>query len=312
MTLPDDHLSNDQAEISKPELLLVSANTALSLKEQIRRVRDIVLSDSTPNIYDLAYTLNVRREKLPHRAFTVVQDGEILETSSLAKAPTKMQDVYLIFSGQGAQWAGMGKEFALSDPSFRRDIEAMDEVLRRLKNPPEWNIMEELLKPAATSRINTAELSQPLCTAIQVALFNKLSSAGVRPAAIVGHSSGEIAAAYATGAISLEAAIIAAYYRGFVTKQQTLEGAMAAVGMGPEEASGYLVDGVLVACENSPTSVTISGDKDKVVQVISKIKSECPDTLARLLKVDMAYHSRMFTRPRLGFSIELPALIFCF
>lgn len=164
------------------------------------------------------------------------------------------------------------------------------------------------MKPAATSKVNTAELSQPLCAAVQVALFNKLSSAGVRPAAVVGHSSGEIAAAYATGAISFEAAIIAAYYRGFVTKQQALEGAMAAVGLGPKEASGYLVDGVVVACENSPTSVTISGDKDKVVEVISKIKSECPDTLARLLKVDMAYHSRTFTNHRLGFSNELPVL----
>lgn len=106
MTLPDSHLGNGQVEISKPELLLVSANTALSLKEQIQRFKDLVLSDSAPDVYDLAYTLNVRREKLPHRAFTVVQDGKILETSSLAKAPTKAQDVYLIFSGQGAQWAG--------------------------------------------------------------------------------------------------------------------------------------------------------------------------------------------------------------
>lgn len=106
MALPDSQPGNGQVEISKPELLLVSANTALSLKEQIRRVQDLVLSGSAPAVYDLAYTLNVRREKLPHRAFTVVQDGEILETSSLTKAPAKTQDVYLIFSGQGAQWAG--------------------------------------------------------------------------------------------------------------------------------------------------------------------------------------------------------------
>lgn len=113
----------------------------------------------------------------------------------------------------------------------------------------------------------------------------------------MGHSSGEIAAAYAAGAISFEAAIIAAYYRGFVTTQQTLEGAMAAVGLGREDASKFLIDGVVVACENSPSSVTISGDKEKVVDVISKVKSESPDTLARLLKVDMAYHSRTFTNP---------------
>lgn len=107
-TLPDSHcIGNDQGETSNPELLLVSANTALSLEEQVKRIQGLVLSGSAPDIYNLAYTINVRREKLPHRAYTVVQDGKILETSTLAKVPTKSQDVYLIFSGQGAQWAGM-------------------------------------------------------------------------------------------------------------------------------------------------------------------------------------------------------------
>lgn len=107
-TLPDSHCNgNDRGDTSNPEFLLVSANTALSLEEQMKRIQGLVLSGSAPDTYDLAYTLNVRREKLPHRAYTVVQDGEILETSTLAKVPAKSQDVYLIFSGQGAQWAGM-------------------------------------------------------------------------------------------------------------------------------------------------------------------------------------------------------------
>lgn len=135
-------------------------------------------------------------------------------------------------------------------------------------------------------------MSQPLCTAIQLALVNRLRAAGVKPTAVVGHSSGEIAAAYAAGAISFEAAIICAYYRGYVTKQQTLAGAMAAVGLGRQAVSKFLIDGVVVACENSPQSSTISGDKEKVMEVIARIKAEMPDVLARPLKVDMAYHSR--------------------
>lgn len=125
-----------------------------------------------------------------------------------------------------------------------------------------------------------------------MALVNKLRAVGIKPTAVVGHSSGEIAAAYATGAISMEAAIIFAYYRGHVTKQQTLVGAMAAVGLGPQDVSRFLTEGVVAACENSPQSCTISGDKDKVLEVIAKIKAELPDCLARPLKVDMAYHSR--------------------
>lgn len=67
---------------------------------------------------------------------------------------------------------------------------------------------------------------------------------------------------------------------------------MAAIGLGPEDVSKSLVDGVVVACENSPQSSTISGDKEKVMEVIARIKAEMPDVLARPLKVDMAYHSR--------------------
>lgn len=142
-----------------------------------------------------------------------------------------------------------------------------------------------------TSRINDAEFSQPLCTALQIGLVNLLSAWGVHPSAVVGHSSGEIAAAYAAKAITAEAAIIIAYYRGQVTKLKTRAGAMAAIGLGREEVGGYLIDGVVIACENSPKSVTLSGDADQLDKVLERMKKEQPDAFCRLLKVDMAYHS---------------------
>lgn len=109
---------------------------------------------------------------------------------------------------------------------------------------------------------------------------------------MVGHSSGELAAAYAAGAFSSDVAIRLAYYRGFVTKSLNRRGAMAAIGLGPEEVASYLSPGIVVACENSGKSVTISGDKDHVQSTISKIKGHNPDVLARELRVDIAYHSR--------------------
>lgn len=142
------------------------------------------------------------------------------------------------------------------------------------------------------SRVNSAEFAQPLCTAIQIALVNALNRAGVKPKAVIGHSSGEIAAGYATGALSMEEALIIAYYRGYVTKQQTLSGGMAAIGLGRDATAEFLIDGVVIACENSPSSTTISGDLDKMSQVVDAIKAQQPDALARQLKVDMAYHSR--------------------
>ena len=109
---------------------------------------------------------------------------------------------------------------------------------------------------------------------------------------VVGHSSGEIAAAYATGALSLSDAIIIAYYRGYVTKGQESRGSMAAIGLDAANVSRYLIDGVVVACENSPRSTTISGDLEKLEQVMQNIRGGNPDVLVRRLKVDMAYHSR--------------------
>jgi acyl transferase domain-containing protein len=127
-----------------------------------------------------------------------------------------------------------------------------------------------------------------------MAIFNRFAALGLRPTAVVGHSSGEIAASYAAGGLSLEQAMILAYYRGYVTAQQTLNGAMAAIGLGATEVAPYLelVEGVVMACENSPSSTTISGDAEQVDKVVATIKAASPDTLARRLKVDMAYHSR--------------------
>ena len=152
--------------------------------------------------------------------------------------------------------------------------------------------LAELVKPEESSRLHMAEFSQPSCTAIQVALINLLHIWNVHPTAVVGHSSGEIAGAYAADSISLPDAIRIAYYRGQVSKLQLRAGGMAAVGLGRDEVASYLVPGVIVACENSPSSVTLSGDVKPLERVLASLKSEKPDILARRLKVDMAYHSR--------------------
>lgn len=125
-------------------------------------------------------------------------------------------------------------------------------------------------------------------------MFNRFATLGLRLAAVVGHSSGEIAAAYAAGGLSLKQAIIISYYRGYVTAKQTLNGTMAAIGLGAIDVAPYLetIQGVVVACENSPSSTTISGDSKQVDKVIAAIKEATPEILARKLKVDMAYHSR--------------------
>ena len=144
-------------------------------------------------------------------------------------------------------------------------------------------------------RIDEAEFSQPLCTVVQIGLVNLLRSYGVSPAAVVGHSSGEIAAAYAANAITAKSAIIAAYYRGQTSKKQRRSGGMLAVGMGRDAVSPYLIEGVVIACENSPDSVTLSGDKEQVDKIATRIADEQPEMFVRHLKVGIAYHSRKYT-----------------
>jgi len=142
--------------------------------------------------------------------------------------------------------------------------------------------------------IGKAEISQPLCTAVQIALVNLLRSWGLSPASVVGHSSGEIAGAYAAGALTRDVAIKLAYLRGFVTKCVKQRGAMAVIGLGRYAAESFLVPGVVIACENSGSSITISGDEDIVQNTMKIINIYNPETLTRKLKLDVAYHSRKF------------------
>lgn len=239
---------------------------------------------------DLVYTLGSRREYLGYRAFAIYGGVNPPELSPIIKHKDPPQ-VNFVFTGQGAQWAGMGADLLEQYPSFQDDIQKMDATLKSLPHPPQWTIEEELKRPQGESKIQQPEFSQPICTALQIGIVNLLQGWGVNPAAVVGHSSGEMGAAYAAGALTLEVAIIIAYYRGQVTHHHGRIGAMAAVGLGREDVTPYLQDGTVVACENSPKSVTLSGDVDCLDEAISRIKEDMPDCFVRKLRVERAYHS---------------------
>lgn len=134
-------------------------------------------------------------------------------------------------------------------------------------------------------------VSQPLCTAVQIALINQLRTWGVKPDIVVGHSSGEIAAAYAAGAVSMRDAIALSYHRGQSLPASLRRGGMAAVGMGKSEVEAFLRPGVTIGCENSPSNVTLSGDSETLERIVTAIRAAHPETFVRMLQVDMAYHS---------------------
>ncbi|OOQ83528.1 putative polyketide synthase [Penicillium brasilianum] len=269
-----------------------------SAHEKTTLARNIVAHAQVADRYylaDVAHTLLHHRTKFTQRAFTVASETNLADAFDVTQftygvAPkTTPPGVGFLFTGQGAQWAGMGVDAIQTFPSFRQTIKSLDKVLQTLQPTPTWTIEEALLAPVEISRVSEAEFSQPLCTAVQIAIVNLFAEWNITPKVTVGHSSGEIAAAYAAGRISAPVAIIAAYLRGLTVAQHASNGGMLAVGLGPEEVLPYLEEGIVIACENSPTSVTLSGSLKSVQAVKSKLDAD--GVFARELKTGKAYHS---------------------
>jgi acyl transferase domain-containing protein len=199
----------------------------------------------------------------------------------------------------------MGKELIEQSPLFENVLRKCDEVLARLPEPPSWSIMKEISNCHDISNVYKSLYSQPLCTSLQLGLVILLRSWGISPVAVVGHSSGEIAAAYTAGLVSLEDAIIIAYYRGrfldCITSNdsQKPKGSMCAVGMSRSDALRALEPyggRVQLAAANSLSSCTLSGDTD----AIKEIERQCVKNsiFCRRLRVDMGqlYAPLYFTR----------------
>lgn len=277
------------------------------------------LENTDVSVQRLAMTLNSRRSTLPVRialAGTSKHDMVDAINKQLSKArgsrgtqigtrppfidfdQNRHSRILGVFTGQGAQWPGMGQTLMKSCALFRETIEVMERSLAHLPDPPEWSLKGELMAPPAKSRLYEAELSLPICTAIQVGLVRLLAQAGVIFHTVVGHSGGEIGAAYAVGKISATDAVRIAYYRGIVCKlaigTDGKRGAMIAVGFGYEEgiafcSSAEMNSRLTVAASNSPKSVTLSGDKDAVIDAKKMLDNE--GLFNRVLKVDTGYHS---------------------
>jgi acyl transferase domain-containing protein/SAM-dependent methyltransferase len=276
--------------VDRAKLLLFSANAVDSLTKRVDQIRQY-LETWPERIHDLAYTLGQRREHLQYRCFGVAHKDRPLEIFPPHKSLPTPASVIFLFTGQGAQWPGMGVGLMEGFPSFRDDMKYLDQVLRTLDHPPNWSLVEELSKNGNESRVYDTEYSHPLCSAVQIGLVNLMNRWNIHPSAVIGHSGGEIAAAYAAGAITMDAAFLIGFYRGQVSKLITQEGAMAVVGLSAEEITPYLVDGVGIACENSPQNTTISGDAAAVSDVMTQIQSTHPEKLCKKLRVDKAYHS---------------------
>ncbi|KAK5992001.1 Highly reducing polyketide synthase [Cladobotryum mycophilum] len=294
----EDFFDLGEPAVSKtPKLLVTSANDEESLKRYIDTLSSHLINPGVKvELDDLAYTLGVRRSKHFQRGFTVTKSTKLeTESFTFGKLKSEAPRIGFVFTGQGAQWSQMGKELVETFPSARSLLQKLDKALQSLPSPPKWSLISELSEVRSPEHLRLPEFSQPLVTALQLATLTVLRSWGINATRVVGHSSGEIAAAAAAGLITYEDAIKIAYFRGLAAKRlpsQTPVG-MLAVGVGEEVVKGYLDptdEPVQIACYNSPNSLTLSGSVGALERVKSRLQED--SHFARLLQVDLAYHSK--------------------
>ncbi|KAI0895264.1 putative polyketide synthase [Annulohypoxylon nitens] len=283
--------------------VLVLPISAKSEKSLQLRLKQISLMAQTPTIplNNLAFTLTRRGSHFRNRQFLLARQSsydaldsmQILDAGSGDRLP-----LAYIFTGQGAQYEGMARELFWKNRTFRETIRRLDADLQSL--PPEvapsWSL-EQAITELPSNIINQATHSQPICTAIQIGLVDLMRNWEVLPAAVVGHSSGEIAAAYAAGLLTASQSIIVAFLRGYAVSKVRSPGAMIAAGLGPEAARQLIADKkfskeLCVACVNDSDNVTISGSQEAIDIIFSEIQGK-RKFVRRLETGKQAYHSHL-------------------
>lgn len=326
-TLTNDAPDSHSSTVAEESLVFTvsarhSAGVVAMNKQLAKFIRDAEAHHRQISPTDLAHTLTARRSRFQWT--TAVRAGSLLELASRlemsdrtpVRTGPKPPRIGFVFSGQGAQWYGMARELLSSYDVFASAIEQADGILRN-EYGASWSLYgklpaatmqcpttdrgtDELLADERLSRVHDIALGQPMSVAVQLALVDLLLSWNIKPSAVVSHSSGEIAAAYATGVLSFQEALGVVYHRGRLAqkyqKLKSVAGGMAAVRLSVEEAMEYIDSSpetfagkIVIACINSPKSLTLSGDLSAIDSLVSTLEED--GIFARRLKVPMAYHS---------------------
>lgn len=284
-----------------PQLISLSARSRAALEALARSYHDkLVWGEGAPTLADIAGTAGNRRAHHEERVAFVAKSPDdfkgALEEVAAGGTPSqgargtvveKASQVW-VFSGMGPQWWGMGRELLRTEPVFRAKVEAIDELFRPLAG---WSLVDQMTVDESASRMSETQVAQPANFAIQVGVAALFESWGLLPAAIVGHSAGEVAAAYVAGAMSLPEAVRVIYHRSRLQQLSTGQGKLLAVELSREEVERAIqgFEGVSIAALNGPRSATLVGDPAALEQIASACLAQ--ETFARFLKVDVPYHS---------------------
>jgi phthiocerol/phenolphthiocerol synthesis type-I polyketide synthase C len=295
--------SSPRIDCALPPLFL-SAQSEPALRQLAGRYAELLATPDAPDYYDLAYSAAYRRDRLEKQL--AIQAGSIKEAGSflrqfaegespasvvLAEAPVEAGKLAFVYSGNGAQWVGMGQLLLAESPRFLAVLSELDSEIQAVAG---FSVIAELQADSASARLDDTVVAQPLLFAIQVALTVLLREQGIVAEAVAGHSVGEVAAAWAAGALTQSEAVRIICARSTAQALTRGAGRMAAISMSETDLHALLIEGgwfdLEVAGINSPENLTLSGPLRQLreLSVVAKKRG----IAFRLLDLDYAFHSR--------------------
>ncbi|MBK9193161.1 MAG: type I polyketide synthase [Crocinitomicaceae bacterium] len=298
-----DKVQKTNSQKDQTQIFTFSARHVDALKKiaenYITFLRD---EDNTDTFSDICYSSTLRNSHHDLRVAVVADskedlaeklqhyiNGETLNEIKEGRVNEDKEKVVFVFSGQGPQWWAMGRQLLKDEPIFKSWILKLDEMLSK---HADWSLLEELKRSEKTSRVSETNICQPAIFAIQIALYEMWKANGIYPSAVVGHSIGEVAAGYVSGALTLEQAVLLIFHRSRVQFKATDKGRMLAVGL-PYADAKKLVEGkehrVSVGAVNGPALVALSGDIDAIEEIAAELNEK--DIFHKLLVVNVPFHS---------------------
>ena len=287
----------------RARLLPLSAHSPAALRDLAAAYQEMASGPAALDLDGLCYTASLRRNHYDERlAVTFTTRAELAERLAAFqrqearpglswgdKALHARRRLAFVFPGQGGQWAGMGRRLLAQEPVFRQAVEACAAAMQPHVS---WSLLDQLQAGEPESRLDELDVVQPVTWAVQVALAELWRSWGVVPDAVVGHSMGEVAAAYVAGALSLDDAAAVICRRSLLVRRIQGQGTMAVVELPLDEARAAIAgheDQLAVAVSNSPTSTVLSGGTAAIEAVLRELGER--DIFCRRVNVEFASHS---------------------
>ncbi|WP_128882722.1 type I polyketide synthase [Mycobacterium tuberculosis] len=279
---------------------VVSAKSESALRGQAARLAAYVRGDDGLDVADVGWSL-AGRSVFEHRAVVVGGDrdrllagldelaGDQLGGSVVRGTATAAGKTVFVFPGQGSQWLGMGIELLDTAPAFAQQIDACAEAFAEFVD---WSLVDVLRGAPGAPGLDRVDVVQPVLFAVMVSLAELWKSVAVHPDAVIGHSQGEIAAAYVAGALSLRDAARVVTLRSKLLAGLAGPGGMVSIACGADQARDLLApfgDRVSIAVVNGPSAVVVSGEVGALEELIAVCSTK--ELRTRRIEVDYASHS---------------------